>query len=365
MEASRWHKLYSLVLPLQLLFTAPYATRRRRDDVRNARVIHFLIQSGQILLGDFLDLRRSVIHQRRQFRELFFLVGARCGRKPVQVIQQVLHLNRERVGLPFERRPRVPQPLPFADVLLRDGVHFFLQFIGGFDDIVGDFRRAGFARFLLPLLARGLQRYLDAFDRFAVLIRGLGHGIELSDHFAARRAVRGQNHDACVFFDHDFLRGFLVSGLDLDGVFSRLDERPARPESISRRDFFQLLGSRLCGRIRTQIPVCAVDARRARPVQLSKQFPVFVEHRDFNFAFLLFRGVALGLGLRLLLGRVFLAFFVFVFLWRFRWHGILQVVAQNRAVRRILCGERFLPPAPTAVAQVPGRRRPGRKECQG
>src|SRR5205814_8216421 len=113
-----------------------------------------------------------------------------------------------------------------------------------------------------------------------------------------------------------------------------------------------------------QVPVGAVVARRARPVQLPQHFPVFVEHGDFYLAFLLFRLLALGL-LGLLVGRVFLVFFLFVVLWRFRWHGFFQVVAQDGAVWRILRREHFLACAPAAIAQVPGRRRPRREECQG
>src|SRR5258708_26869258 len=66
------------VLLLRLVFAAPSAARlrRRRNDVRNPRVIHFLIQRGQFLLGDFFDLRRSIVDQGRQLRELFFLVFA-------------------------------------------------------------------------------------------------------------------------------------------------------------------------------------------------------------------------------------------------------------------------------------------------
>src|SRR5258708_4233290 len=342
------------VLLLRLIFAAPSAPRlrRRREDVRNARVIHFFIQRGQFLLGDFFDLRRSIVDQRRQLRELFFLVFGWCRYESVQSLQKVLHLIGQGLGVAFERGAGISKAFAFTNDFLRDCIHFFLQFIGGFDDIARDFRAVGFFCVLFPLLSRGLQRCLYAFDCFPVLIRGLGHGVELIDYGATRGPVGGQNYDARVFFEHDFLRGFLVSSLDPDGVFARLDEWPARPESISCRDGFELLGCRFRRRIRAQIPVCAVHARCARPVQLPKHFPVFVQHGDFYFAFLLFRRV----GLRLLLGRVFLR--------RFRGQGFLQVVAQDRAVRRILCGERFLPPAPTAGAYVPRYRPPPRKESQ-
>src|SRR5439155_5084360 len=95
-------------------------------------------------LCNFLDLRRSIVNQRRQLRKLFFLMRAWRGRKPIEVIQKVLHLIRERVGLPLERRPCVPQPQPFTNKLLRDGVYFFLQLIGGFHDVVRNLAVLGF-----------------------------------------------------------------------------------------------------------------------------------------------------------------------------------------------------------------------------
>src|SRR5438477_4484759 len=127
----------------------------------------------------------------RSLRELFLLMGTRRGSKSIEVIQKVLHLIREWVGLPFEWRPRIPQPFPFTNEFLCNSVDFFLQLIGGFNDIVGDLRRIGLSCIFLPLLARSLQSSLDAFDGFAVFIRGLGHGIELIDQFPARGTIRG------------------------------------------------------------------------------------------------------------------------------------------------------------------------------
>jgi len=43
-----------------------------------------------------------------------------------------------------------------------------------------------------------------------------------------------------------FCVAFLVAGLDLDGVFARLD-KCQRAESIARRNGFELLGRRLAG----------------------------------------------------------------------------------------------------------------------
>src|SRR5260370_694067 len=72
-------------LRFRLLITAAPAARlrRRRNDVGNARVVHLFIQRGKFLIRDFLDLCRSIIDQRRQFRELFFLVPAGGGGVPV------------------------------------------------------------------------------------------------------------------------------------------------------------------------------------------------------------------------------------------------------------------------------------------
>ena len=73
----------------------------------------------------------------------------------------------------------VPDGMAFADELLRDRIHFFLQLIGGLDDIVRDFRRAGLSRIfvLFPLLSSGLQSCLYALYGFAVLICAFGYGI--------------------------------------------------------------------------------------------------------------------------------------------------------------------------------------------
>src|SRR5216684_2966326 len=354
----------ALLLRVHLAATSTTRLRRRWNDVRNARFVHLLVQRGKFLISDFLDLHRSIVDQLHQFGELFFLVSAGGGRKTVQVVEKVLNLIRQRIGLPFEWRTCVPQAFPRAEELLCDGIDSFLQLIGSFDDIVRDFRRARFSRILvlLPLLARGLQRCLYAFNCFSVLIRALGHGIELVDHLAARRAVRRRNHDARILFDRDFLRGFLVCSLDLHGVFPRFDEWPARTKAESRGDGLLLFGRRLRQRIEAQIPICAVHAHCRRPIRFPDYFSVLVEYGDFYFAFLLFC-VAFRVGLGFLLDRVFLIFFLSVFLWRLRRHRFLPVVAPSRAIWRILCGERFLPSAPTAIAQVPGYCGPRRKEC--
>src|SRR5260370_817685 len=89
----------ALLLRLHLAATPAARLRRHGNDVRNARVVHLLIQRGEFFLGDSLDLRRSIIDQRRQFRELFFLVSAGGGRKTVQIIEKILHLIWQRIGL--------------------------------------------------------------------------------------------------------------------------------------------------------------------------------------------------------------------------------------------------------------------------
>src|SRR5260370_41353505 len=81
-------------LQFRLLLTATPAARLRwrGNDVGNARVVHLFIQCRKVLIRDFLDLRRSIIDQRRQFRELFFLVPAGGGHKAVQIIEKLLTL---------------------------------------------------------------------------------------------------------------------------------------------------------------------------------------------------------------------------------------------------------------------------------
>src|SRR2546426_5033808 len=86
----------ALLLRLYLAATPAPRLRRRWNDVRNTRVVHLFVQRGKFLIGDFLDLRRSIIDQRHQFRELFFLVSAGGGRKTVQVVEKSLHLIRQR-----------------------------------------------------------------------------------------------------------------------------------------------------------------------------------------------------------------------------------------------------------------------------
>src|SRR4029077_11439294 len=137
MEASRPYKLRGLELPVRILFVASTAARLRRswDDMRNTCVVHLFIQCGEFSVRDLFDLRGSIPDQRSQLRELFFMVSAGSGRKAIEVIQKVLHLVGQRVGLPFEWRPGIAQPLLFADELFGDGIHPFLKFIGGLDDI--------------------------------------------------------------------------------------------------------------------------------------------------------------------------------------------------------------------------------------
>src|SRR2546430_17462328 len=76
------------VLLPRLLLAAPSAAwlRRRRDDVGNAGVLHLLIQRGQLLLGAFLDLRRSIDDQRRQLRQCFLLLCVVSSPQPRQGI---------------------------------------------------------------------------------------------------------------------------------------------------------------------------------------------------------------------------------------------------------------------------------------
>src|SRR5713101_3153222 len=349
------------VLLGNLLFIAPSTARlwRSGNDVGNPRVIHFLIQRGQILLRNLLDLHRRFIHQRRQFRQLFFLLSARRSCKSIQVPQQLLHLIRQRIGLPLQRRPGVTQSFALADKLRRRSVHFLLQLICGLDDVVGNLRHVGFPCILLPLLPRRLQRCLDCFDGPPVLRGGLGHRIELIHRLVPCRPVSGRNRNSGVLFHGDFLRGFLVAGLDLDGVFPRLGQRSARPEAKPRCDRFLLFRCRLRGRVPSQIPVRAVHTRRARPVEFAHHLPVLIEHCDLYFAFLLLCGGIFRLG------RVFLFFVIFVLLRGLRRHSFLQVIIQNCPVRRILCREHFLPRAPAAVAHVPGGRRSRREKGQG
>ncbi len=155
----------------------------------------------------------------------------------------------QRIGLPFERRPGISQAFAFTNELGGCRVYFFLQLVSGLDDVFGNFRGTGFFGIFLPLLTSGLQSCLYAFYGPPVLVGRFGQGVELVDGFVARRAVGSRNHDALIFFDSDFLRGFLVSRFDLDGILSGLDEWTARAKAEPCGDGFQLLRCRLRGGI--------------------------------------------------------------------------------------------------------------------
>src|SRR6266404_2594151 len=354
--------------PLRFLFLVPLPTARRlrrRHDMRNPCLIHLLVQRRQIFLRQFLDLCRRFADQRSQLCQLFLLLSARRGHESVEVRQQILRLVGQRLGFPFERGPRISKPFALADELSRNCIHFFLQFISSLHDFVGDPRCVGFTCILFPLLPRRLQRRLYPFNGFAIFGGRFGHGVDLADGFPPRGAVRGRNHNPRIFFHRDFLRGFLFSRFDPDGVFPWLGDRPARSKAIPRRDGL-LLFRRWLGRwIPPKIPVRAVHSRRARPVKFAHRLSIFVDHGDLYFAFLFLRGDGLRFILRLFCHRILLILIVFVFLRRLRGQGFLEVVVHNRAIGRILCDEHFLPRAPPAVAQMPRSRGARREERQG
>src|SRR5580704_1142774 len=183
------------LLLLRFVFSAAPASRLRRrgHDMRDSRIVHFFIQCGKVFLRNLLDLCRSIAHQRDQLRQLFFLLAAGRSRKFVQVSEQRLYLVRQWIGFPFERRPCIPQSLTLPDKLFRDGVHFLLEFNGRFHDIVGDLRRIGFVRVLLPLFSCGFQCGLDAFDGSAVFVRGFSHRVELVERLTPCRTIRGSS----------------------------------------------------------------------------------------------------------------------------------------------------------------------------
>src|SRR5437868_14769333 len=88
-----------------------------------------------------------------------------------------------------------------------------------------------------------------------------------------------------IFFNRNFLGGFLVASFNLDGVLARLNKWSTRTKSISRGHRFQLLRRRLSGRIVAQIPIGPVYARRARAVQFANDSSGFIRHDTFGLAF--------------------------------------------------------------------------------
>src|SRR6266699_6272078 len=112
-----------LTVRLLIRRSAP-GPRRSRNDVRDSRILHFLVERGQVCFRNALDLCGCLADQRRQFGQFFLLLAARSRGETVQVVQQALHLIGERLGFPLEGRSGVPQPLPRTDVLLGDRIHF-------------------------------------------------------------------------------------------------------------------------------------------------------------------------------------------------------------------------------------------------
>src|SRR6266478_6047013 len=230
---------------IRFLFAASPASRlrRRRDDVRDSGVIHLLVQCRQVFFPYLLDLRRGIAHQRRQLRQFFLLLPAGSGREPIQILKQALHLQRQRIRLPFERRPSVAETLTFADKLLRQSVDLLLKFIRRLLHVLRNFGRVRFSRILLPLLPRCRERDFDSFDCPAVPVGRLRHRVELVDRVMPRRAVRLRNLHARIILHDSLLRRLPASRFDLDGVFTWLNQRAARPKSKALCNGFELLWS--------------------------------------------------------------------------------------------------------------------------
>src|SRR5216684_3532105 len=300
--------------------------RRLHDNVRDARVVHLLVQRGQVFLRELLHLRRGIAHQRSQLRELLLLLAARRRRKPVEIAQEILRLPRQWFWFPLERRTGIAQAFPLANELFRHFIDLLLQLIGRFLNLFRNFGGVRLAGVGFPLPARRAKRLFHALDRSAILIGGFLHGIELIDGRSPRGPVLRGNLDAWIFFNDDFLGGLLRARFDLDGVFSRIDQWPARPHGVSRGDGLQLFRCRLGGRL----------------------------------GFFLRRRLALFF----LFGLCRDCLIFFVALRRLGWHCLFQVVVQNRAVRRVLRGEEFLPAAPAPHAYVKSGGRVWRKERQ-
>src|SRR5690348_694362 len=338
-------------------------TRRRGNDVGDPGVVHFFVESGEVV-GDSFDGGGSFGDERGQLGQSFLLLAAGSGGKVVEVVEQALDLIGQRIGFPFEWRAGVAERLPRPRVFFGNGVSFFLQFVGGFHDVFGDFRCVFLSRVLLPLVARICERRLNAFDGVAVFVCALGHGVELFDGFMARGAVGSGEGDAIVAFDGDFLRGFFVSSFDLDGVFAGIDEWAARAKTESSGDGLLLLGGGLSGGILAQVPIRAVHAGGAGAVKFANHFAVFVRYGDFDFAFLFLSGS--GFVSCFSSGPLFhrIRFLVDISFWSFRRNRVLQVVAEERAIGGILGGEHLLAGAPAALANGPGGGNARREESE-
>src|SRR6266849_3800420 len=342
--------------------------RRLHDNVRDARVVHLLVQRGQVFLHELLHLRRGIAHQRSQLRELLLLLAARRRRKPVEIAQEILRLPRQWFWFPLERRTSIAQAFPLANELFRHFIDLLLQLIGRFLNLFRNFGGVRLAGVGFPLPARRAKRLFHALDRSAILIGGFLHGIELIDGRSPRGPVLRGNLDAWIFFNDDFLGGLFQACFDLDGVFSRIDQWPARPHGVSRGDGLQLFRCRLRGWTVAKVPIGAVHAGSACCVELTQHFSIFVAYRDFDLAFSPCFGGALVFFLRRRLALFFLVDLcrgrLIFALRRLGWHGLFQVVVQNRAVRRVLRGEEFLPAAPAPHAYVKSGGRVWRKERQ-
>src|SRR5713101_1018805 len=357
-----------LSLGLFAVRAIPTMLRRLHDNVRDARVVHLLVQRGQVFLHELLHLRRGIAHQRSQLRELLLLLAARRRRKPVEIAQEILRLPRQWFWFPLERRTGIAQAFPLANEFFRHFIDLLLQVVGCFLYLLRNLRRVRLAGVGFPLPARRAKGFFHALDRSAILIGGFLHGIELIDGRSPRGPVLRGNLDAWIFFNDDFLGGLLRACFDLDSVFSRIDERPARTLGISGGDGFQLFWRRLHRGIVAKVPIGAVHPGSARSVELTQHFSIFVAYRDFDLALSPCFGGALVFFLRRRLALFFLVDrcrgrLIFA-LRRLGWHGLFQVVVQNRAVRRVLRGEEFLPAAPAPHVYVKSGGRVWRKERQ-
>src|SRR5258708_13213215 len=146
--------------------------RRLHDNVRDARVVHLLVQRGQVSLHELLHLRRGIAPQRSQLRELLLLWAARRRRKPVEIAKEILRLPRAWFCFPPERRTSIPQAFPLANDLFRHFIDLLLQLIGRFLNLFRNFGGVRLAGVGFPLPARRAKRLFHALDRSALLFGG-------------------------------------------------------------------------------------------------------------------------------------------------------------------------------------------------
>ena len=111
------------------------------------------------------------------------------------------------------------------------------------------------------------------------------------DGCAPRCAVFDAKLKPRIFFDGHLLSGLLVPRFDLDGIFARLNKRPARAKIVTCSHGLELLGRGLGGRVVAKVPIGAIDSRGSGPFQFADHFSLFIGNRYFDLGFFLLRGL--------------------------------------------------------------------------